>query len=115
MSTQKPAATIVPVAAIRAGYKVAFAVGVNGKEILSRGEVFSFRRVGKNRAEIVLLHAKTGSLFTNILKGDSPVEVHAEALVADPTDALSVALMVHVQELLKGQASDFYTIMPIED
>jgi hypothetical protein len=88
---------------------------VNGKEILSRGEVFSFRRVGKNRAEITLLHAKTGALFTNVVKGNDPVEIHSEALVQEPTDALSVAVMAHVAELLKQQASEFYTIMPVED
>jgi hypothetical protein len=118
MSDQKPAAVaavIVPAAAMRAGYKVAYPVDVNGKEIISRGEVFSFRRVGHNRAEITLLHAKTGSFFTNVIKGGDPVQVHSDALVAEPTDALSVALMEHVKELLKSQASDFYSIFPIED
>lgn len=115
MSNNEKKQPVVPAAAIRPGYKVAYSIDVNGKEILSRGEVFSIRRVGHNRAEITLLHAKTGAFFTNVLKGGSPVMLFADALVMEPSDPLSVALMEHVQELLKQQASDFYTIFPIED
>ena len=116
MTANKPqAAPLVPFAAVRAGYKVAFPVMVNGKEIISRGEIFQMRRVGKNRAEITLMHAKTGALFVNIVKGDDPVQIHSEALVQEPTDALTIALMAHVTELLKQQISEFYAIMPVED
>lgn len=115
MSAEQQKRPVIPAAAVRPGYKVGYSVTVDGKDVLSRGEVFSMRRVAHNRAEITLLHAKTGSLFTNVLKGNSPVLLFSDALVPEPTDPLSVALMEHAMELLKQQASDFYTIMPIAD
>jgi hypothetical protein len=108
------AAAVMPFAAIRAGYNVAFPVSVGGKEIISRGEVFSIRRIGRNRAEIVIMHAKTGALFTNVVKASNPVHVHSELFTSEPTDALSVALMEHVKGLLKTQMDEFYDL-PIED
>lgn len=107
-------AAVMPFAAVRAGYNIAFPVIVGGKEIISRGEVFALRRIGRNRAEITLMHAKTGAMFTNVVKASNPVQVISEAFVAEPKDALSTALMAHVQSLLKSQMDEFYD-MPIED
>ena len=115
MSEQKKQkCALAPVAAVRPGDKVAYEVQANGKTVLSRGEVFSFRRVGKNRAEITMVHAKTGAMFTNVLKGNSPVMF--TELTFDPEgDALTALLVQHLQGILKERMSDFYSIMPVED
>jgi hypothetical protein len=103
-----------PAASIRPGYAVAYSVVIDGKEILSRGEVFGFRRVGHNRAEITLLHAKTGSLFVNVLKGSTPVAL--TSVTFDPKgDALTALLAKQLEAQLKEQMSDFYSVFPIED
>lgn len=105
---------VAPAAAIRPGYQVAYTIDVNGKEILSRGEVFGFRRVGHNRVEITLLHAKTRALFINVIKGSTPVLLTSITFRPED-DALTAALSEKLTELLKAQASDFYTVVPIED
>jgi hypothetical protein len=104
-----------PAAAIRPGYQVGYVIHVDGKEIVSRGEVFSVRRTGHDMIEITLLHAKTGSLFTNELKATSPVLLTDITLNPKTGGGLVKKLMEDLMALLKEQCSDFYTIMPIED
>lgn len=114
MSKPSQSSPVVVAAAIRPGYRVAYSVMIGDKEILSRGTVFDFRRVGHNRAEITLMHDKTGSLFTNVVKGNSPVQL--SALTFDPTaDPLAEFLVQQLQAKLTEQASDFYSILPIQD
>lgn len=112
MSDNLPYAQI-PFAAVQPGYKVAYPVMVDGKEIISRGEVFQVRRVGHNRAEITLLHAKTGSLFTNEVKADRPVIVYSQAFggLMDPTatDALVLAMRDQFMKIVKSHVEGFYT------
>lgn len=107
----------VPAAAIRPGIKVGYIVQVDGKEILSRGEVFGFRRVGHDQAEITLLHAKTGSLFTNVVAAATPVVLTGVTLdpKAPEADTLTMLLVNTLTETMKQQASDFYSVLPIED
>lgn len=115
---QPSAAAQFPAAAIQPGYTVAYIVDVDGKEILSRGEVFAIRRTGANLAEITLLHAKTGALFTNELEGDAAVLVHSDAFAVladsqstDPmVDLMRDALCTRMIE----QAKAFYA-RPIAD
>jgi hypothetical protein len=104
----------VPFAAVRPGYKISFQVAVDGKQVVSRGEVFSVRRVSNNKLEITLLHAKTGSLFTNKVKGSDPVMIHSEVFSVEPTDGLGTFLMAQLTEKIKQDAMDFYDL-PIED
>jgi hypothetical protein len=104
----------VPFSAVRAGYKISFSVSVEGKDVVSRGEVFSVRRVSNNKMEITLLHAKTGALFTNVVKGNAVVMIHSEVFTFEPTDALGTFLMAQLTEKIKQDAMDFYTL-PIED
>lgn len=114
MSEQPSSVAVVLAAAIRGGYKVAYEIDVNGKAILSRGEVFGIRRVAHNKIEITLMHVKTGALFTNVIKANSPVQLLDVTL--DPTAGpLAAFLAEQLINKLKEQVSDFYTVMPIED
>lgn len=112
--TSKSGYPMVIAACIRPGYQVAYPVMVDGKEILSRGEVFGFRRVAHDKAEVTLLHAKTGSLFTNVIAATQPVQL--TSMMFDPdADALARLMASQLKAAMKGQASDFYTLMPVED
>jgi hypothetical protein len=112
MSDLKNPAVIA--AAIRPGYKIGFVVHVDGKEILSRGEVFGFRRVGHDKAEITLMHFKTGSLFTNVLPANAPV-VLLSIQLDEQGDAFTKLVEEQVMGKLKEQASEFFSLMQIED
>lgn len=111
----KPLTPAAPAAAIRTGYHVAYIVNVNGKEILSRGEVFGFRRVGHNKAEITLMHAKTGAIFSNVLPASSPVLLTGLSFDPESGDAVAALMGEHLKSVIKAQVSDFFTLMPIED
>lgn len=104
-----------PAAAIRPGYKVGYVIQVDGKEILSRGEVFGIKRTAHDKIEITLMHAKTGALFTNELKAGSPVVLLGIDLDPKSTDSLVQLLVETLMAKLKEQVSEFYTLMPVED
>lgn len=113
--TQKTPILAVPAASVRAGYKIELPVVVDGKEILSRGEVFAWRRVGNNRMEITLLHDKTGSLFVNVVKASSQVGVKLPTEILEPTDALMTVLREHILETVKQNVIAFYENTPITE
>ena len=104
-----------PAAAIQVGYHVGYEIDVNGKAILSRGEVFGIRRTGHDEIEITLMHSKTGALFVNKLKAGSGVL--QTDLTFNPEDGgpLAKKLAAHLAEELKENISNFYALMPIED
>lgn len=103
-------------AVLKPGMSVAYPVMVNGKEILTRGEVFGVRRVGHNRAEITLLHTKTNALFTNVFKGNDPVFLFSPAFAPlaifgkATTDIFMLALRDQVQKILSDNAQSFYEL-----
>jgi hypothetical protein len=118
MSLKNLPAAKLPFAAVRPGFKIGYSVLVDGQNVLSRGEVFSFRRIGPNRLEITLLHEKTGAFFTDEFRGNDSVIVYSEAFAIpgkkEERDELTEAAFQAVLAAVVANGKGFYA-MDISD
>lgn len=71
----------VPAAAARKGLPFSYAVEVDGKIILTGGEVQRAVKTGDNEITVTIRHYKTGEIHTNALAPDRVAYIHMVALV----------------------------------